>query len=153
MWYLLDGGTKPVYFSCHPEKMSLVQIVPPGTRKIRMLLCSIGGVVFVPSHISSYSREGNQLTTKDISKQTPQKRNTVNSTDGTVTFYLQPDGKLLIKLSRDDYPIPIDVQTTHALLNVLWINKDDIVREASKTNGIMKPGRSRERENKGENWS
>jgi len=53
----------------------------------------------------------------------------VRSKDKTIKFALS-DGCLLVQIG--DYPCPVDAVATHSLLNLLWINRNEIIAEARK---------------------
>jgi hypothetical protein len=45
------------------------------------------------------------------------------------SFTFAMDGPcLLIKLQGQDYPCPLSAKDTHALLNLLWINRTEIIQ-------------------------
>lgn len=79
--------------------------------------------------------------------QEPKTQRTIKSTDGSISFYLDEQCQLLIKPKSIDYPFPLDVQTVHALANLLIDQYQSIVAEASKYNG------EKHRGNPAESWS
>jgi hypothetical protein len=55
------------------------------------------------------------------------------------------DGQLVIQINEE--PITIDAQATHALLNMMWICREEIITEAMKINGIGPIGGDRKKRN------
>jgi hypothetical protein len=76
-------------------------------------------------------REGTPLkgtsTLHPDRNQGPRLAKVVTSKDNTIKFALD-GGKLLVQIG--DYPCPVDAISTHALLNLLYINRDAIILEA-----------------------
>lgn len=86
--------------------------------------------------------------TKALHRLHPIAQRTIYSKDKSITLFLTDDMQLLIKPRSAKFPYPLDVTTVHSLFNVLYIHRADIISEASKHNGIEKPGRSKETESK-----
>jgi hypothetical protein len=61
--------------------------------------------------------------------------------DHSFTFAMD-EGCLLIKIKGADYPCPLSAKDTHALLNLLWINRLDIIqgnKEAIRYQALPQP--------------
>jgi hypothetical protein len=81
---------------------------------------------------------------KPLHLKTPQAQHTLISTDKSIKIFLDEQQQLLVKPESAPYPYVLDVQTVHALANLLMLSYQDIVREASKYNGPKEIGRKDE---------
>jgi hypothetical protein len=61
--------------------------------------------------------------------------------DGSITFYLDEQYRLLIKPNSVDYPFPLSEVDTLALANMLKIHYGDIALAALPFNGVKDRGR------------